>query len=443
MKLAWFSPLPPIQSGISEYSELILNQLKNDYQIDLWVDGYLPRLEFYKYFRIIDYTLNPEVIPILKTYDAIIYNMGNSQYHTSLFEVLRNYPGIVILHDYVLHHFMADYWLNKKKDPESYFKEILEEHGPTVEKTARLSLQSLGKELWTTEDVIKYPLNGSVLEKAKAVVVHSEFVKKLVENHDHGKVVKFDAPAYPIPPSALTKTRKDLDLPENKLILTSFGFKIPNKRIDTILEVISNNKYLYDNIFYLTIGQSDTFYDLDKYLEASNVTSKTKNLGYLPIEKAYAYIHCSDICINLRNPTMGETSASLLRMMSLGKPVIVSKCGWYAELPDEAVVKIDPLEENQQLTYWLTQLVKDISLREKIGRKAAQYILRNHDVNIFAEKLSQLIKDMQDLSPDKTYIQLLETITNTLYDLDPKSILFHELAEQISWAKPSDLKSPH
>lgn len=443
MKIAWFSPLPPIPSGISEYSELILKRLKNDCQIDLWVSGYLPSTELGKDFQIVDYILNPEVFPILKTYDAVIYNMGNSQYHTSLFEVSQKYPGIIILHDYVLHHFMANYWLNRKKDPEGYLKDVYEQHGPLAKKAARIGLHSPGKELWTAHDVIKYPLNGSVLRKATAVIVHSEFVKKLVEKNISIKVktAKLNAPAYPIPSSACTKTRKDLNLPEDKIILTSFGFKIPNKKIDTILEVISNNKYLSDNIFYLIIGQSDVFYNIDKYIKATDSNLQVKNLGYLPIEKAYAYIHCSDICINLRNPTMGETSASLLRMMSLGKPVLVSNCGWYSELPDETVVKIDPSEENKQLSYWLTQFVENIQLREKIGQKAVQYILKNHDVNSFVEKLLQLIKDTQDLNRNRTYIRLLDTVTNTLCDLNSdKNLLFPELVKEIIWAKPYDLE---
>jgi hypothetical protein len=137
---------------------------------------------------------------------------------------------------------------------------------------------------------------------------------------------------------------------------------------------------------------------------------------------------------------MGETSASLLRMMSLGKPVLVSNCGWYSELPDETVVKIDPSEENKQLSYWLTQLVENIQLREKIGQKAVQYILKNHDVNSFVEKLLQLIKDTQDLNRNRTYIRLLDTVTNTLCDLNSdKNLLFPELIKEMTWAKPSDL----
>ena len=44
--------------------------------------------------------------------------------------------------------------------------------------------------------------------------------------------------------------------------------------------------------------------------------------------------------VNLRSPTMGETSGSVIRALSLGKPVIVCDVGWFAELPDGVALKV-------------------------------------------------------------------------------------------------------
>ena len=51
-----------------------------------------------------------------------------------------------------------------------------------------------------------------------------------------------------------------------------------------------------------------------------------------------------DVLVNLRYPTMGETSGSVIRALSLGKPLVVSDVGWFRELPDDVVLKV-PVDE--------------------------------------------------------------------------------------------------
>ena len=40
-----------------------------------------------------------------------------------------------------------------------------------------------------------------------------------------------------------------------------------------------------------------------------------------------------DVHVSLRSPTMGETSGTAIRALALGKPLVVSDVGWFAELP--------------------------------------------------------------------------------------------------------------
>ena len=56
-----------------------------------------------------------------------------------------------------------------------------------------------------------------------------------------------------------------------------------------------------------------------------------------------------DVLVNLRYPTMGETSGSVIRALSLGKPLLVSDVGWFAELPDDVVLKV-PVDELEVVT---------------------------------------------------------------------------------------------
>jgi hypothetical protein len=96
MKLAYFSPLNPQPSGISDYSEELLPYLAAGADITLFVDGFEPaNPEIKAKFPFKDYRRDPSVLQSLNTYDVIVYHMGNDhRYHAGILEVACRYPGI-------------------------------------------------------------------------------------------------------------------------------------------------------------------------------------------------------------------------------------------------------------------------------------------------------------------------------------------------------------
>jgi len=439
MKIAWFSPLPPQKTGISEYSELILKYLKNYAQVDLWVDSFQPQQDFYISFRVFDYVRQPALFPLLKTYDVIVYNMGNNaEFHAGIYEVMQRYPGIIILHDYVLHHFFAGYWLDKKEKPELYFQIIREQYGALTEELARKCFQS-GKPLWETDRVFDYPLCENIAKQAKGLIVHSEFVKKLILPYVKGKIIKINHPLFPAPKENSNVTRKSFDLPEDKVIIASLGFLSPPKRLDKVLKVIAQNDILRESSFILIIGEEvipNYSLRLKDYIKSLGLSEKVKFVGYQPIEVIYEYLACADIYVNLRFPTTGETSGSLIRMMSLGKPTIVSNIGWYSELPDECVLKVNPYNEEPELTSGLERLVKDITLREHIGQAAETYISQQHNPKFFIKELLRFLDEI-DKENDYIYNKLVDSITDVLMVLDQgDKSLITSLSHQMVWLKP-------
>src|SRR5262249_35860304 len=109
-RIAFFSPLPPLRSGISDYAARLLDELKRRYTIDLYHDaGYVPPLALTSHeFGCYDYRLFERNARVLG-YDALIYQMGNSRYHGYMYETLLRHPGIVTLHDPGLIHFHLAY----------------------------------------------------------------------------------------------------------------------------------------------------------------------------------------------------------------------------------------------------------------------------------------------------------------------------------------------
>ena len=100
-RIAFFSPLPPQKSGVSDYSVALLDELKYFYSIDIYHDStYVPDLALKSdEFWCADARLFPRYAAV-KDYHAVVYQMGNSRYHAFLYEMLLRYPGVVTLHDF-------------------------------------------------------------------------------------------------------------------------------------------------------------------------------------------------------------------------------------------------------------------------------------------------------------------------------------------------------
>src|SRR6476620_7093078 len=173
MKLAYFSPLSPKRSGISDYSEELLPYLAAAADITIFVDGFQPtNQEVVSRFEICDYRHQPESLKRLKSFDAVLYHMGNDhRYHTGIFETMVNFPGILVLHDFALHDFFFNL-AQTRKDLRLYLDEVGRCYGETVKRAASDALAA-GATPRIAANPVKFPLNDRIVRAAKGVIVHS------------------------------------------------------------------------------------------------------------------------------------------------------------------------------------------------------------------------------------------------------------------------------
>jgi hypothetical protein len=82
--------------------------------------------------------------------------------------------------------------------------------------------------------------------------------------------------------------------------------------------------------------------------------------------------------LHLRFPSAGETSAALLRVLAQGRPAAVPDLANLADIPDDAVVKLDVADEEGEATRALLRLAHSPELRERLGRRAAEHVRREH-----------------------------------------------------------------
>ncbi len=177
MRLAYFSPLNPQPSGISDYSEELLPYLAAGAEITLFVDGFEPsNPEIRKRFTWRDYRRDPAVLHTLKNFDAIVYHMGNDhRYHTPMLKTAREHPGIIVFHDFALQDFFMGL-AQASGRVEVYLEEMLACHGPRAARAAAESLErgSTPAQMSLPTD---FPLNCRLARGAEGIIVHSEWAR--------------------------------------------------------------------------------------------------------------------------------------------------------------------------------------------------------------------------------------------------------------------------
>jgi len=394
LRIAYFSPLSPIKSGVSHYSEELLPLLQEEFDIDLIIDDYQPtNKEITSRFETINY-LRYDWLLKERGYDMNIYQLGNNPYHVYIYNTLKKYPGIVVLHEGMLHHMIRALTI-PFFDEASYYRELKENHGEEGEKVAKLVLSGLGSNLL----YFLYPCFRRAVELSLGVIVHNRYLKDLVERECPDVPVSFVPMG--IKPSEKRDGRKlkeALGLSDS-YIISSFGLFSEMKGACTILNIFAHFHSLYPNSYFFIVGEVSNELPLDSMLAERGISNKVRTTGFVEKETYEDIIAITDVALNLRYPTGGETSASLLRLMSAGKPVITSNLGQFRELPDDTVIKIDPGKyEEMELFYTLELLYWRPDLRQAYGERAREYIIKNHPLEKEVEGYISFIKELKDKS---------------------------------------------
>src|SRR4051812_30125527 len=288
VKVAYFSPLPPERSGIADYSALLLPELER--RLDLVVARRGKR--------------TPRA-------DVAVYHVGNDpEAHGWSVDALRRRPGVVVLHEHVLHHLVAGLTL-ARRDVHGYLDAMERDAGVVGRLLAHGVLDNRIPPLWEARPD-EFPLNGEVLELAEALIVHSRYVEERVRAAGYERPVfriphpAWPAPAVEPPPGA-----------EAELLVGAFGHVNASKRTPQLLRAVE----LVPDAKLLLVGALAERYDLE-------VPSSVRREEYVDESRLWSLMAACDVVVSLRAPTMGETSGTVIRALSLGKPLVVSDIGW-------------------------------------------------------------------------------------------------------------------
>lgn len=128
---------------------------------------------------------------------------------------------------------------------------------------------------------------------------------------------------------------------------------------------------------FLLVGETRPDVDLAALIAANELEDAVHHIGYVAdLDEFVNWIHTADVVVNLRQPTVGETSAVALRAMAAARPLIVFDHGWYSELPEEAALKT-PAGESEALRAAMERLAASADLRRSMGAAGLEYVRRN------------------------------------------------------------------
>ena len=312
MKVAFYSPLPPERSGIADYSALLLPALARLVEVEVVRRG--------------------KTRPVAA--DVALYHVGNDpEAHGWIVEALRRRPGVVALHDFVLHHLVAGLTIGHKDGP-GYLSAMERDAGVAGRLLAHGVLDGRVAPIWETRPD-EFPLAGEVLSHATGLIVHSRHVEQRArESGYHGPLWRIPHPAWPVGDVVPAEI-------EGRPLFGCFGHLNASKRIPQLLEAFRLVRERHPNARLLLVGPASPRFEAGRL-----VGEGVERIDYVGEERLWSLMAACDACIALRAPTMGETSGSVIRALSLGRPLVVSDLGWFSELPAEVALKV-PVDEDE------------------------------------------------------------------------------------------------
>lgn len=386
LTLAVWSPLPPSPSGVADYVAESLPGLGRHFEVEAVTDdpGHVdPALR--ARVRVLASAEAPSA-------DLHLYHLGNSPAHAFVYRAALEHPGVVVLHDWSLHHLVRRE-AAERGDLSSYLREMRRAYGATGTFVGRQVARALGGDLLPA----LFPLNDRVLERSLGVVALSaQTAERLARRRPAGPWLHLPHHlSLPIdPPPSRAESRLSLGLPASAFVVTAPGLATANKRLDVAMGVVARIRAEHPETMLVVAGGTDPRLPLATWAAESGIGEGLRVTGRLDLASFERHLAAADVVLALRFPSHGEMSGAVVRALGVGRPVLVSAGSAAAdEFPEGIVVSVDPgRHEAAELEGFLRHLRASPGLGERIGALAAAHVRQHHGLEDSAERLATFLR---------------------------------------------------
>lgn len=407
-RLAYVSPLPPEKSGIADYAAELVPELAAYYDIELIVEQ-----ERVADARIEHFAQRSAawLRDHARSYDRVLYHFGNSPVHRHMFELIRDVPGVVVLHDFYLSN-VIEHLENVDYLPQGFIKALYESHGYS----GLADYLKLGRHA----AVWQYPLNKGVLDHATGVIIHSEYPKQLaVEWYGDGAAEGWRSipllrgkPEGAVLPQARSAARNRLGLKSGHYVVCSFGMLGKTKLNDDLLDAFLASPLAADpHCSLIFVGENEQGKygaDLNRKIRSSKCADRIKITGFVDPATYADYLAGCDSAVQLRGSSRGETSAAVLDCLLYGVPTIVNAHGSTASIDDSLLLKLRDGFARDELAEALWRLRTDAGLRADLSQRALAYMETQHAPAYAGRLCHEAIEHFATRGPHAGYRQLVD-----------------------------------
>lgn len=364
----WLSPLPPAASGIADYSAELLAAMPSARDVRVFgAGGGADRAWPFPTAACGGYHPDGRLA---------VYHIGNHRgFHGEIHDLALTHPGVAVLHEYRLRDLVRERAL-ARGGPRAWLEELryaLGEAGPAVARGEY------------TGGSFPPLLFERLVDRSRGVIVHSEHARRRVlASRPRARV--WTVPHHYSPPAAQAPPggRESLGLPgvdSETLLIGIFGHVTYFKKVRQAIDAFAA---LHASVprARLVIAGTQAHNDSGLARLLADPPDGVDVTGRVPLDRLQALMAAVDVAINLRLDTAGETSGTCIRLLGLGRPIIVTDAGWFSEIPDDACLKIpDDAWEASTLSAFLLALAQRPDLRAAVGRNAARWIAHEHSIS--------------------------------------------------------------
>lgn len=346
------TPLPPMQTGLATYALRVIESTESFVE---WTVAYPAGSD--------PETLpdNVKSIPIedFEKYDlpnSKIFQIGNSPHCFPIVQALYELGGTALFHEIVLHHMLRHCYLENNR-MEDYRRELIFCYGPAAE--------AVEKDLSNRKSTVpefdrkqkRYPLIGRILHAShSAVCLNSYSAAELKDSFPEGRVISIGHPLSKL-------TELEIPLKPYRVCYGMIGTNHPGRNLDRLIEAIELLRVDFPDSGMVLIGSG--------YPEG--LPEWITRTGRLNEKEYQGWIRTLDYVFDVRHPTCGETSGSLLEAMRAGIPSIVTATGSFNNIPSDAVIRVPPDSIVQGVRSAVLFLEERPPLRKDLSKRAVSY----------------------------------------------------------------------
>ena len=386
-RLALWTALPPLRTGVADYSAELLGAL------DEWADvavfiagGYMPDPDLLRRFEVREASAFSAVMAH-QGYDVVLYQLGAAPFHSFAETAIERWPGIVTLHDLTWSRLVADQAGRLHRLPE-FRARLLEEEGSS----ALDAFDALGPPGGTRfEDgkeafFNRHYLLGRLVAASLGQVVHLPRARdELTARYPGARPTFFPMGVLDPWRQLVTRDpralRQRCGLDESEFVLGAFGLADPVKRLGLGVRAIARLRAEGIAARFIVVGWfTSTSYrtEISALARDLAVERHVALLDHVAPERFSELLTTVDVVLNLRLPFRWQMSATLMRAIAAGKPAVVTELDAWDFLPARFCVPVRADDDElERLVDELRVLARDAEVRAAAGTEARAWYLEN------------------------------------------------------------------